>query len=99
MSRIASQDIHRVQGNLKGLFNICTSVVIAENGTDTVTLPRMSSTSGCVAQVQRPGDSTVTVTQSSATLVTLTNATGARVAVVLVSIHDCPIPNPVGDGA
>ena len=65
--------------------------------TDTVTLPRMAATTNSVVQLRRPGDTSVTVSQTSASVVTLTGSIGQ--SALLVSIHDDPIPSPVGDGA
>jgi hypothetical protein len=80
--------------------NIVVSVVIVENGNDTVTLPRMAKASGpLVAQLVRPADTAVTVTQSSATVAATTNTSGSRKEILLVSYSDDPIPNPAGDGA
>lgn len=65
---------------------------------DTVTLPRMLSTSGNVVQVRRPGEEVLSaVTQSSAIAVSVTGKTGNEY--MLISEHDNPIPNPTGDGA
>lgn len=103
MSRIISQDVNRVRGGGRGShgINIVSTVAVVENGTDTVVLPRMSKSSGpCAAIVVRPGDSTsVTLTQTNITTVTLSNTSGARQSIMIVSLHDDPIPNPVGDGA
>lgn len=78
--------------------NLVATLVQSTALSDTVTLPRMSGTAGKVAQLRRPGDSAITVSQSSATAVTLTFATVGQEA-LLVSHHLSPIPAPTGDGA
>lgn len=99
MSQIVAQKYSRVPGGSHGFYNVVTSIVVVEKGSDSVTLPRMAKTSGCVAQLSRPGDSSVTVSQSTATVVNLTNNNADRVTVMLVSLSNDPVPNPVGDGA
>lgn len=77
---------------------VATLVRSISNAADTVTLPRMNGTSGQVAQLRRPGDPSITVSQGSATSVTLTFA-AEGVEILLVSNHKDPIPAPTGDGA
>ena len=74
------------------------TVIKLTAASDSVTLPRMLSTSGNVVQVRRPGEKVFTaVTQSNATTVTVTGSVGQES--MLISEHDNPIPNPTGDGA
>jgi len=77
--------------------NLVATVVKLTANSDSVTLPRMSSTANKVAQLRRVGDPAVTVTQSSATAVTLAGVQGDEI--LLVSLHQTPIPGPTGDGA
>jgi len=77
--------------------NLVATIVKLTANSDTVTLPRMSSTANKVAQLRRIGDPAVTVTQSSITAVTLAGVEGDEI--LLVSLHKTPIPAPTGDGA
>lgn len=77
--------------------NLVATFVTLTATSDSVTLPRMRSTSSQVVQLVRPGDTAITVTQTSATAVTLVGTIGQ--SILLISNHDDPIPNPVGDGA
>lgn len=92
MSSIVSQEVLFI-----GDSNLVATVVKLTANSDSVTLPRMLSTSNNVVQLRRPGDSSVTVSQTSATAVTLTGTSGNEI--LLISHSDDPIPNPTGDGA
>lgn len=92
MSTIISQEYITT-----GSGNLVVSLVKLTATSDSVTLPRMVGTSNRVVQLRRPGDVEVTVTQSTATSVTLAGSVGNEV--LLVSFSDSPIPSPVGDGA
>ena len=92
MSTITAQKVLPILG-----ANLVATFITLTANSDSVTLPRMRSTSGQVVQLVRPGDSAATVTQTSATAVTLTGTSGQ--SIMLISNHDDPIPNPVGDGA
>ena len=78
--------------------NLVATVVQATALSDTVTLPRMSGTAGKVAQLRRPGDAALTVSQTNATAVAVT-FTSIGQEILLVSHHLAPIPAPTGDGA
>lgn len=93
---IITQSYYSIKAGLNA--NLMVTLCSMNAATDTISLPRMSGTSGKVAQLLRPGDSAVTVTQGSATDVTLSNGVLGRL-VLLVSFHDDPIPSPKGDGA
>jgi hypothetical protein len=92
MATIISQEVFNA-----GDSNIVATFVKLLANSDSVTLPRMSSTSGKVFQLRRAGDPNVTVSQTSATAVSLTGPKSREV--LLISQHDGPIPNPQGDGA
>lgn len=77
--------------------NIVATVVTLTAASDSVTLPRMSAASNMVVQLIRPGDSTCTVSQSTASVVNLTGNVGQ--SILLISHSDDPIPSPTGDGA
>ena len=90
MSNFISQHVF----NAKGL-NLVATVVKLVVRSDTVELPRMSSTAGKVAQVRRSGDPKIVISQTDADTVTLTGNVGDEV--LLLSLSDEPIPNPHGD--
>ena len=89
---------------IKGANLVATLVSITAVASDEVSLPRMSGTSGRVVQLRRPGDAAVTVAQTlsgsaSAVGCTITGASRVGQEVLLVSMHNDPIPAPTGDGA
>jgi hypothetical protein len=88
MSVIVKQLVH-----LHTPHNIVSTVVKLTAAADTVELPRMRADSNSVVQLRRPGDLVVTVSQSDFTTVTLTGNVGQEV--LLVSLSDDPIANPV----
>jgi len=92
MATINSQRVLPISG-----ANLVVTIVRLTAASDSVSLPRMSSTSGKVAQLLRIGGSAVTVSQTSVTAVTLTGTEGQEI--LLVSHHKDPIPAPTGDGA
>lgn len=97
MSTIVSQRVLPIKGG-----NLVATLVTLTAASDSVTLPRMRGTSNQVVQLIRPGDSSVTVSQSGVsgeehTVVNLTGTVGNQV--LLVSNHGDPIPNPTGAGA
>ena len=72
---------------------IVITVVSLTSASDTVELPRMSAASGpAVAQVHRPSDPTVTVSQTDIDTVALTGTVGNEI--LLVSHSKDPIPSP-----
>ena len=72
--------------------NLVATKIKLTSAADSVTLPRMRQSTNSVVQLRRPGDATVTVSQSSFTNVNLTGSVGDEI--LLVSFHDDPIPNP-----
>lgn len=97
MSTITHSSFHAIPGG-----NLVVTVLTLTANSDSVTLPRMTGTSNKVAQLLRPGDSAVTVSQSAVageehTVVNLTGVLGQ--SILLVSHSDDPIPNPTGQGA
>jgi len=88
MSVIVKQSVHQHTPH-----NIVSTVVKLTAAADTVTLPRMRASSNSVVQLRRPGDSAVTVSQTNFTAVALTGSVNQEV--LLVSLSDDPIVNPV----
>lgn len=93
MSTILYQRVLPINGG-----NLVCTIVQSTALADTVTLPRMSGTAGKVAQLRRPGDAALTVSQTDATAVSIT-FTSVGQEILLVSHHLAPIPAPTGDGA
>lgn len=73
--------------------NLVSTLVKLTAVSDSVTLPRMRQSANSVVQLRRPGDASVTVSQSDFTAVTLTGNVGDQA--LLVSFHDDPIVSPV----
>lgn len=92
MSTIISQRLLPINDG-----NLVSTIVKLTANSDTVTLPRMASTANKVAQLRRIGDPAVTVSQTNITAVALTGTVGDEI--LLVSLHNSPIPAPTGDGA
>ena len=92
MATILSQKVQPIGGQ-----NVVATLVELTANSDSVTLPRMAATSNTVAQLVRPNDTAATVSQSDVTTVSITGVSGNQV--LLVSLHDDPIPNPTGAGA
>jgi hypothetical protein len=90
MSTILAQSVTRLN---KPNSHVVLTVVKLTAASDSVDLPRMSSTTGAVAQIRRVGDPAVTVSQSDIDTVSLTGTVGDEI--LLVSHSNSPIPNPV----
>lgn len=71
---------------------ILATVVKLTTNSDTVELPNMAASTNSVVQLRRPGDPSVTISQSDINTVSVTGNLGN--VVMLVSIHTDPIPEP-----
>lgn len=86
MSNFISQTVHTVR---RGSSSIVATVVKLTSASDTVELPQMAAATNSAVQLRRPGDSSITVSQSDINDVTLTGNIGDEV--LIVSLHGDPI--------
>lgn len=90
MARIITQKFQTVRN---GSSSVTATVVKLTSASDTVDVPNMQSTANCVVQLRRPGDPLVTISQSDINTVALTGNIGEEV--LIVTLHDDPMPQPV----
>ena len=76
----------------RGQTTVLSTVVRLTGASDTVELPNMAASSNSAAQLRRPGDSAVTVSQSDINSVSVTGGTAGQ-EVLIVSLHQDPIVN------
>lgn len=86
MSNFISQSFHRVR---HGDISVGTTVVKLVTASDTVELPNMSAATNSVVQLRRPGDPSVTVSQSDVNTASLTGNAGDEV--LIISMHGDPV--------
>lgn len=76
----------------RGETSVLATVVRLASSSDTVELPNMAASSNSAAQLRRPGDAAVTVSQSDVNSVTVSSGKAGQ-EVLIVSLHNDPIVN------
>jgi hypothetical protein len=89
VSQVVNQSFHTVRNGLKA---IGVTVVRLDNAADSIEVPYMLASSGCVFQLRRPGqsDKLISVSQDDINTVSLDSG-AAGDEVLIVTLHNDPI--------